>query len=107
MNLIKIINSHVSDSQLKNVGKTVFEIKPSNQENKINVIFKNCYGPINNIVTSNNITVEKLLSKYLSIMRGKLDKSPYFYYNHSILQKNDIRKINELDISNCSIINVF
>ena len=65
MKLIKTNDSNASDSQLKNICKTVFDIKPHYQ-GKINIFFKNYFRKINNIITSEYITVEKLLSKYLS-----------------------------------------
>ncbi len=92
MKLIKTNDSNASDSQLKNICKTVFDIKPHYQE-KINIFFKNYFRKINNIITSEDITVEKLLSKYLSNYGENQDKSIHFFYKCSKLEKNDKKKL--------------
>jgi len=92
MKLIKTNDSNASDSQLKNICKTIFDIKPHYQE-KINIFFKNYFRKINNIITSEDITVEKLLSKYLSNYGENQDKSIHFFYKCSKLEKNDKKKL--------------
>jgi hypothetical protein len=91
----------------KVVNKTIIDIEPNYQGNKINIFFQDSRGTKVNVLSPFDISVKDLLKNYVTKMglgENVIDSGIYFLFNGGKLKKDEKKNIYELGILNGTII---